>query len=110
MSHLIISVTQTDIFEEDFGITLDFEKEFSESDFIGKEDFLQFLISEKYVVFNDDTKPHMPKGIVIYELKSFPNERLVIKDGSIYQSNVGEGNYTSDTWVTEEWDTLVQGA
>ncbi len=109
MSRRIISLKQSNIFVSDFGIDLDYEKEFTDSDFTGKEHFLQFLINEGYVTVEDDTKAHMPKGIVIYEELSYPNNRFVLKDGNIYQSDVGEGNMTSNTWVLSEWSVKVEG-
>jgi len=98
------SQTQTDMFSN-FGIILEFEKEFLESDFLGKEDLLKVLLHEKYIVKNDETKGKKPKGIVIHENVSYPKDRFVLKDGSIYQSK----QITSDEWKPSEWNSRVQG-
>ncbi len=108
MSHILISTveeTSGSTFEKTFGFTMDYEQEFQSSDFIGKENILEILISTGYLIKNDDTKPLKPKGIGIYELKSYPNNRFIFKDGNVYKSNT----ITSNTWNPLEWDIIVQG-
>ena len=105
MAHKYTSVTETDTFIESFGIKLEFEKVFSEADFLGKESFFDFLEEEGYVVKTLVASPKKPKGAVIYENVSYPEDRLVIKDGSIYLSKVR----TSEVWDLSEWDIKVKG-
>lgn len=105
MSHKYTSIVQTDIFKNDFGIDLDFEKIFAESDFEENLEFLNFLLEHRYVVKTSDSKPRMPKGIVNYENISYPKERFVIKDGSIYESKTETSKY----WNELEWTLKVKG-
>lgn len=76
-----------------------------ESEFVSeneslKEIFLEFKWAKPY----DDTKPLPPKGINNYEDGMvYPENRFIIKDGHIYQSNTD----TSTTWVLSEWDLKI---
>lgn len=52
----------------------------------------------------DDADPMPPKGINDYETgKSYPNGWYVLTASGLFKSNVGDGNYTSGTWVSSEW-------
>ena len=82
------------------------EQEFKSSNEDLKAIYLQFGYVKPY----DDTKVLPPKGLNEYELMSYPNNRFIIKDGNIYQSDVGDGNMTSNTWVDIEWAIKVQGS
>lgn len=117
MGHKYTSQVQTDIFVTDYGIDLDYEKEFNELDFTGIESLLEFFLKEGFLSKHDETKPDKPKGIGIYELKSYPNGRFVFKDGNVYQASVGAGNSTSSIFIhsniegePNEWDLIVAGA
>ena len=78
------------------------EKEFISDDEQLKEIYLEF----GYVKLYDDNKPLPPKGLNDWEPKSYPSDRFIIKDGSMYKSNC----VTSDTWVSSEWNIKIQGS
>jgi hypothetical protein len=53
----------------------------------------------------DSTKPIVGKSVNKYEPLSYPPERQVFNNDSVYISNC----QTSNTWVSSEWDCLVHG-
>ncbi len=78
-----------------------------EQEFVSaNEDLKAIFIEFGYVKPYDDTKVLPPKGLNDYELKSYPKDRFIIKDGNMYKSNT----VTSDTFVLSEWDLKIQGA
>jgi len=58
-----------------------------------------------YVKKYDDTKPTVGKSVNRYEPLSYPPERQVFHNDSVYISNC----QTSNIWVSSEWDCLVHG-
>jgi len=78
-----------------------------EQEFIStNEDLKAIYLEFGYVKPYDDTKVLPPKGLNDYELKSYPKDRFIIKDGNMYKSNT----VTSDTFVLSEWDVKIQGS
>ncbi len=78
-----------------------------EQEFISSNEDLKAIYLEfNYVKPYDDTKVLPPKGLNDYELKSYPKDRFIIKDGNMYKSNTD----TSETFVLSEWDLKIQGA
>lgn len=68
------------------------------------------LVELGYARKYDATKPIVGKSVNVYQTgMRYPNERQVFKNDSVYISNVGEGNLTSDTWIPSEWTCLVHG-
>ncbi len=70
------------------------------------EKTLQVLVDLKMAKVYDDTKPIVGKSVNVYEEKSYPTDRQVFHNDSIYISNT----VTSETFVPSEWDILVTGA
>ena len=78
-----------------------------EQEFISdNEDLKSIYIEFGWVKPYDDTKVLPPKGMNDYELKSYPKDRFIVKDGNMYKSNT----ITSETFVLSEWDLKIQGA
>lgn len=103
MAHIYISQVRTDFFVP-FGIELDYEKEFTEDDFIGKEDILSILLAEKYLIQNNDEKPLKPKGKGLYESgKPYPAGRFINNLGGEFKALVN----TSSTWIASEWEATI---
>lgn len=78
----------------------------AETEVIGATDLTkQVLVDLQMARIYDDTKPIVGKSVNIWEAKSYPPDRRVFKNDSIYNSNTT----TSNTWVASEWDVLVTG-
>jgi len=80
----------------------------AEQEVIGaSERTMEVLVSEdiKMARVYDDTKPMVGKSVNKYEAKSYPIDRQVFKNDSIYISN----KTTSETFILSEWDILVTG-
>ena len=70
------------------------------------EQLKEILVELGLAKFYDDTKPLPPKGLNDYEVGMiYPKDRYIIKDGSLYKSNIK----TSNIWVALEWDIKVSG-
>lgn len=69
------------------------------------EKTMQVLVDLKMAKIYDDTKPIVGKSVNVYETKSYPIDRQVFYNDSIYISNTT----TATTFVPSEWDILVTG-
>jgi hypothetical protein len=79
----------------------------AESEVLGLNDeTASALVQLGYAKKYDDTKPMVGKSVNVYETKSYPIDRQVFHNDSIYKSNC----ITSATWVPSEWDCIVHGA
>lgn len=70
------------------------------------EKTMQVLVDLDMAIVYDDTKPRDGKGVNVYELKSYPPERQIFYNDSVYISNTT----TAATFIPSEWDILVTGS
>lgn len=104
MSHILISTVETDAFLQDYGISLKFEKEFTELDFVGLGNLLEVLKTEGYLITCKDEYPLKPKGKGLYEIgKIYPKGRFINNLGGEFQSLVDSSN----TWIASEWIATI---
>lgn len=82
-----------------------------QQEFTGSPDAIEAFYQLAWIKPYDDTKPRPPMGVNEYESGMvYPNKCFVFKDNAIWKPNVGDGNYTSNTWVPSEWVLVLQGA
>lgn len=75
------------------------------------EDLKDALLLWGWAKLYDPSKPYPPRGINVYESGMVYNgNRLVIHGNGLYQSKKDLiNNKTSNTWVSGEWDLILQG-
>lgn len=67
---------------------------------------MEILVDLRMAKIYDDTKPIVGKSVNKHETKSYPINRQVFYNDSIYISNTT----TATTFISSEWDILVTGA